>query len=96
MAKLSDLLPNPIKTLTAPFKKREGMPWAQGTARNFGHAAFGDKIGNYVDERFLGDLPPNSKIGGGMTSAPQMQMGDSTQNPLMALMVQMMRQKGAM
>ena len=72
------------------------MPWAQGTARNFGHSAFGDKIGNYVDERFLGDLPASAKAGSAMTTAPQMQMGDMSQNPLMALMVQMMRQKGAM
>lgn len=54
--KLGDLLPNPIKAITAPFKKREGQPWLQGTARNLGHAAFGDKVGNYVDERILGDV----------------------------------------
>ena len=51
----SDLLANPIKTITAPFDKRDGKPWAQSTARNFGHAAFGDKVGNAVDSTFLGD-----------------------------------------
>lgn len=59
--KFSDFIPNPINVLKgpleAPFKKREGQPWLQATARNFGHAAFGDKIGNYVDQNYLGDIP---------------------------------------
>jgi len=56
--KLGDLLPNPIKTLKAPFEKRDGHPWLQSTARNLGHAAFGDKVGDYVDQHLLGDVPP--------------------------------------
>lgn len=104
---LSDYLPSPKsgwEALTAPFKKREGQPWLQGTARNLGHAAFGDKIGNYVDQNYLGDpapgqLSPATGMAGQMQaevqakSQPQIK-GDGQQ--LMQLMQQLMKQKGGM
>lgn len=42
-------------TAQAPFQQRTDQPWLQGTARNVGHAAFGDEIGNRVDQKMLGD-----------------------------------------
>ena len=62
--KFSDLFPDPVNlvkgTIMAPFEKREGQPWLQATARNIGHASFGDEIGNYVDQNLLGDAPPGA------------------------------------
>jgi len=49
-----DLLPRPdsaLKTFAAPFQKREGLPWAQSTLQNFGHAAFGDKVAGGMEQR---------------------------------------------
>lgn len=57
--KFTDLLPNMGDALASPvtmFKKREGQPYVQGVARNLGHAAFGDAIGDRVDSRLLGDF----------------------------------------
>lgn len=70
MSGFMDLLkdiPNPFQitrdSLTAPFQNRAGAPWLQSTARNFGHAAFGDVIGDYVDQHFLGDIKgPNGQL----------------------------------
>ena len=85
--KLSDLLPNPVDTLTAPFKGRDGMPWAQATARNLGHAAFGDKIGDYVDQNWLQRQPPQSQ-------APQpMQAPDPSQQAMQALIQRWLQPK---
>lgn len=73
MSWFSKLLPNPIDVITAPFEKRDGMPWAQSTARNLGHASFGDTIGNYVDQHALGDSPDGQwKYGLGGASTPTM------------------------
>ena len=69
---LGELVPKPnsaLKMISAPFEKREGQPWLQGTARNMGHAAFGDKIGNYVDQKWLGDPAPGA--GGPTITSPQ-------------------------
>lgn len=96
MSGFGDLFANPIKTLTAPFDKREGQPWLQGVARNFGHAAFGDKIGNYVDQNYLGDPAQGAKGPAPMSVQPQIQMQSQTQNPLMAMIQQMMQAKGGM
>ena len=80
MSGFSDLVPNPWniikKTAEAPFQKRTDQPWLQGTARNLGHAAFGDKIGNEVDTEMLGDYP------GGFRNAPT-QMGAPLVSPTM-------------
>jgi hypothetical protein len=70
-----DLVPNPLRVLsapvTAPFQRREGQPWLQGVARNLGHGAFGDRIGNYVDTQMLGDFPGGRRYPAG-TPAPTM------------------------
>ena len=103
---LSDYLPSPKsgwEMLTAPFRGREGQPWLQATARNMGHAAFGDKIGNYVDQRFLGDAAPG-QLGPvqGMAAQiqpnvqPQMQTQSANGQQIMQLMAQLMKQKGGM
>lgn len=97
MAKLTDLLPNPLKAANvwkATFDKREGQPWLQGTARNLGHMSFGDTVGDYVDQRVLGDIPSGTK-GAPLQMPEQMQM-QSQPNPLMQLIEQMMRQRGGM
>jgi len=98
-----DYLPSPKsgwETLIAPFKGREGQPWAQGTARNFGHAAFGDKIGNYVDQKFLGDVAPGTQGPvSGMASQLQPQPGQMQQSSgqdIMQLMQALMKHKGGM
>lgn len=39
----------------APFQKREGQPFLQGTARNYGHAFFGDKHAQEFETKYLGD-----------------------------------------
>ena len=102
---LSDYLPSPksgFSALVAPFKKREGQPWLQGTARNLGHAAFGDKIGNYVDQNYLGDpapgqMSPASGMAGQMQAQAQPQpqiKGDGQQ--VMQLLQQLMKAKGGM
>jgi hypothetical protein len=49
---------NPVKTFKDVTASRDGMPWLQGTARNIGAMAFGDKAANFVDQRFLGDPAP--------------------------------------
>lgn len=58
--KLSDLLPDPRQALKPweIFKSREGQPFVQSVMRNLGHNAFGETIGNAVDQRFLGDAAP--------------------------------------
>jgi len=48
--------PNP-EALSGAFKSRDGKPALQSSARNIGHALFGEKIGNYVDQHALGDIP---------------------------------------
>lgn len=66
----------------APFRKREGQPYLQGTARNYGHAFFGDHEAQKFETKYLGDTPegyryphedtaPTSIIP--MAAVPQMQ-----------------------
>lgn len=85
---LTDYLPSPnsaLKGLTGLFQKREGQPWLQGVARNLGHAAFGDKIGNYVDQNYLGDPTPGqmSPSAGlsGLVAQPQTALKPIQQQP---------------
>jgi hypothetical protein len=98
-----DYLPSPKsgwETLVAPFKSREGQPYLQGVARNFGHAAFGDKIGNAVDQRLLGDVAPGTQgpvTGMSAQLQPQPgQMQSSSGQDVMQLMQALMKHKGGM
>lgn len=58
---LGAVLKSPWTITSAPFKKREGQPFAQGAARNLGHAFFGDALGgdqtfaNNFEHKYLGD-----------------------------------------
>lgn len=79
---LSDLLQplNPVramKTITAPFEKRDGMPFVQGAARNLGHAFFGDAVANQVEQRFLGDSPTGQWKGGTPAAASTQSIGQA-------------------
>lgn len=71
-----------IDTIKAPFESRKDHPWAQSTARNLGHAAFGDKIGDWVDNNLLGDFngyrqPQNNSAGLSLSIPP---LSDQTSN----------------
>lgn len=86
--KFSDLWEGPIAIQTAPFKKREGQPYLQGVARNYGHAIFGKPFGDdnayAFEQKYLGDTAdgrryaagPGEQSAGGFASL----MGGST-NP---------------
>lgn len=103
MSSFLDLLPNPTKAWRAPidmFKSRDGQPFLQGSARNFSHDAFGDKVAGGFEQKFLGDpapgqLGPQSAQAMQMQSqiTPQSQLQTQQQNPLIAMMQQMMQQR---
>ena len=99
---LGDYLPSPSsgwQMLMAPFQKREGQPWLQGTARNIGHAAFGDKIANSVDQGLLGDPAPGqlSPVGGSAaTIQPQAQLNSGQQQAVQQMLAQLMKQHGGL
>lgn len=79
-----------LDLVKAPFEKREGQPWLQGTARNIGHAAFGDEIGNYVDQNLLGDPVPGA-TGAALASTeikPLQTVQVGQENPAYAKMMQ--------
>lgn len=88
----TDLLPAPNSALKAfsafggkADKGQEQHPYAQQLARNWGHAAFGDKIGTYVDQHLLGDVAPGTMAGAPDLSAQQLQMGANGQNPMQGM-----------
>lgn len=103
MSGFMDLLPDPTKAWkqgAAIFQKREGQPFLQGSARNFSHAAFGDKAANYFEQNYLGDPAPGqtgpqspqaAQLSAGMT--PQAGIQQQQQNPLLAMMQAMMKQR---
>lgn len=103
MSFFSDLLPDPTKAWKAPiemFKRREGQPFLQGSARNFSHATFGDKVASGFEQRFLGDPAPGTNGPQGAQAAqmsaqiqPQAGIQQQQANPLIALMQQMMKQR---
>lgn len=102
MSSFLDLLPNPTKAWKAPvdmFKSRDGHPFLQASARNFSHDSFGDKAAGAFEQKFLGDPAPG-QLGPQSTQAFQMQSQitpqanlQQQQNPLVALMAQMMKQR---
>lgn len=100
MSKFLDLFPNPLKAVQAPldfFKKREGQPFLQGSARNVGHDLFGDTVGNYVDQHFLGDPAPGQLgpvQGMASTVQPQATLDQSKQANIQQLLEQLMKAKG--
>jgi hypothetical protein len=57
----------PLAAKTAPFKKREGQPFMQGSARNLGHALLGDQNANNFEQKYLGDTPNGRRYPGGDT-----------------------------
>ncbi len=59
-----DLVKVPTETLTAPFKKREGQPWVQGTARNWLHAFLPDNVANDFQYRNLSDTAEGNRYAG--------------------------------
>jgi len=95
---LGDLLGNPLKLLTAPFDKREGMTWMQSTARNLNDATVGKYLGAKMDQTFLGDAPPQGPTSQSMQSQ-QLPMGgvpggSLKTNPMLSLVQQWMQNKG--
>jgi hypothetical protein len=62
------------------WEKRDGQPWLQGTARNKGHAFFGDKHATDFETRYLGDTEDGRRYaadttpmyGAGQTVLPSM------------------------
>lgn len=44
-----------LGVFTAPFKKREGMPWMQSTARNFSEGLLGENTGHDLNNRLFHD-----------------------------------------
>jgi hypothetical protein len=79
------------------FDSREGHPWLQGTARNVGHAAFGEKIGNFTDQRLLGDAGPQAPNSQSL-QAQQLPMGGvqgtDSQNPMLMMIQKWMQTQG--
>lgn len=67
--KFSDLWEGPIAIQTAPFKKREGQPYLQGVARNYGHAIFGKPFGDdnayAFEQKYLGDTADGRRYAAG-------------------------------
>lgn len=64
--KISDFIPNPINqikgTTTALLGKSENgqsLPYVQQVMKNFGHAAFGDKVAGKVDNSIGFNPQPN-------------------------------------
>ena len=53
----------------APFQKREGQPYLQGTARNYGHAFFGDEHAQKFETKYLGDTTDGRRYAGDNTPA---------------------------
>ncbi len=98
----SDYLPSPTSgwdMLMAPFKKREGQPWLQGTARNIGQAAFGDKISSAVNQNVLGDPAPGQLSSVSGTAAgiqPQAQLDAAQSQALQQMLQQLMQKKGGL
>ena len=63
---MGDFLKNALKAPInfAPhqvLKKREGQPYLQGTARNIGHAAFGDDFAGKFEHKYLSDTAQGNR-----------------------------------
>lgn len=48
-------------------------PFVQQVARNLGHNLYGEGVGNYVDQKFLGDVPVNPNAPNDTLNSPQNQ-----------------------
>lgn len=50
-----------LDTPLTMWKKREGQPYLQGTARNLGHSFFGDSAANKFEQKYLGDTEQGTR-----------------------------------
>jgi hypothetical protein len=60
----------PIATKVAPFKKREGQPALQGSARSVAHSLLGDTNANSFERKYLGDTADGRRYEAGPTPVP--------------------------